>query len=117
MQIPADDPVLRSPAMALLEEADQAREAGDAVTAGRRLERALNLAPGSTWIYRQLAELRLEQGEPAAAEGFIRRALRHAGSADDQYRAALYELLAESLSRQGDWQGAAGARESAVKLR
>lgn len=117
MGIPEADPVRESPAMALLEEADQARRYGDLGTAGRRLERALNLAPGSSWIYRQLAELRLEQGRPGPAEGFVQRALRYADQADADYRASLYELLAISLARQGDSEGATRARRRAEELR
>lgn len=117
LDIPEHDPVLDSPALALLDEADRARQQGDVSAAGRRLERALNLAPGSSWIYRRLAELRLEQGEPAAAEGFVRRALRHAAAAGPDYRASLHELLAVSLARQGDDDGARRARESAAALR
>lgn len=115
--IPENDPVLDSPALALLDEADRARQRGDAASAGRRLERALNLAPGSSWIYRRLAELRLEQGEPAAAEGFVRRALRNATATGPHYRASLHELLAVSLARQGDDAGARRARQTADSLR
>ncbi len=117
MGIPAGDPARHSPALALLDEAERARQMGDTTTAGRRLERALNLAPGSSWIYRQLAELRLEESAPEAAEGFARRALRLAGKTDPEYRASLYDLLAVSLAHQGDRAGADRAREDAVRLR
>lgn len=115
-EIPPGDPVLQSPALDLVLDADRARRHGDAVTAERRLERALNLAQGSSWIYRQLAELRLEQNQPAAAEGFIRRALRYAGGASRQYRASLYGLLSVSLRRQGHLKGADDAMSEARRL-
>lgn len=117
MAIPADDPLRHSPAMALLEDADLARQRGDHDAAGRHLERALNLAPGSSWIYRQLAELRLAQGQARAAEGFVRRALRFSGDEQAQYRASLYELLGMALLRQGNDAGARQARRRAAELR
>lgn len=117
LDIPAEDPVRDTPALALLQEAAAARQRGDTSAAGRHLERALSLAPGSSWVYRQLAELRLQQGEARAAEGFIRRALRHATSGDPFYRASLYELLAVSLARQGNVEAAQAAREQAAAIR
>src|SRR5690606_19272411 len=72
----ADTELAGSPAQPLLVRAGQAREQGPLAAAGRYLERALTMAPDSSWLYRELALLRLQEGDPAAAEGLARRALR-----------------------------------------
>ena len=90
--VTADTELAGSPAMSLLERAGQARDQGRMAAAGRYLERALTMAPNSSWLYRELALLRLEEGDPGAAEGLARRALRLAPDNDD-YRADLWELV------------------------
>jgi predicted Zn-dependent protease len=116
LTMPESDPLNGSPAMSLLDQAEQSRERGELASAGRYLERALNLAPGSSWLYRELALLRMQQGDARAAEGFARRAL-HQAPDDNVYRAALYELLATALARQSDDAGARDARQQAAVLR
>ena len=65
-----------SPALSLLTSAEQARQQGDNSRAERYLERALNIAPASSWLYKQLADLRLTEGDARGAEGFALKALR-----------------------------------------
>lgn len=105
-----------SPAMSLLQRAGEARAQGRTAAAGRYLERALTMAPDSSWLYRELALLRLEEGDPAAAEGLARRALRLAPD-NDAYRADLWELVAAARAELNDPDGADAAREQAAKLR
>ena len=90
-----------SPAAALLERAREARENEQWHAAGRYLERALDLQPGSAVLYRELARLRLDQDEPGAAEGLALRALRQAPEAPPEWRAGVWELIAEARFRQG----------------
>ncbi|HBP69900.1 MAG TPA: hypothetical protein DD717_17090, partial [Alcanivorax sp.] len=60
--VTADTELQGSPAMALLSRAEQARAQGETGAASRYLERALTMAPNSSWLYRELALLRLEEG-------------------------------------------------------
>lgn len=117
LRMPPGDPLADSPAMTLVQEAQAALQRSEVATAGERLERALAMVPGSSWLYRLLAEQRLRAGDAAAAEGFARRALRHAPSESPYYRAALRELLATTLARQGDQAAAQAARARARSLR
>lgn len=105
-----------SPAEALLVEARRARSLGDSGAAGRYLERALMLAPGHPVIYRELADLRLEEGAPAAAEGLALRALHRAPDNPD-WQAGVWEMIALARRRQGDESGAEQARARAAALR
>lgn len=117
LAMPPGDPLSGSPAASLVLKAETALERGEAGEAGRLLERALGMVPDSSWLYRKLAELRLYEGDAAGAEGFTRRALRHAPLDNFYYRAALQELLATALARQGDRAAAQRAREQAGQLR
>jgi predicted Zn-dependent protease len=115
--MPADDPLTDSPARSLVRQAEVALEQGRSADAGRKLERALAMEPGSSWLYRLLAEQRLRREDAKGAEGFVRRALRHAPVEPTYYRAALRDLLATSLARQGERAAAERARERARSLR
>jgi predicted Zn-dependent protease len=105
-----------SPALSLLTSAEQARQQGDNSRAERYLERALNIAPDSSWLYKQLADLRLTEGDARGAEGFALKALRLAPD-HPEYQAGLWELVATARDRQGDVAGAKAARERAATLR
>lgn len=107
-----------SPAASLLEAARAARSRGDLSAAGRSLERALSMGQGqdTTVLYRELADLRLEEGQPRAAEGLAMRALREA-PANPAWRAELWELVAVARDRQGDEAGRDAARDNAKRLR
>ncbi len=105
-----------SPALSLLTSAEQARQQGDNSRAERYLERALNIAPDSSWLYKQLADLRLTDGDARGAEGFALKALR---LAPDHPRVSgrFVGLVATARERQGDAAGAKAARERAATLR
>ncbi|MEQ3725209.1 tetratricopeptide repeat protein [Alcanivorax sp.] len=105
-----------SPALSLLASAEQARQQGDSSRAERYLERALNIAPDSSWLYKELADLRLTEGDARGAEGFALKALRLAPD-HPAYQAGLWELVATARERQGDAAGAKTARERAATLR
>ncbi len=112
-QVPANDSLIGTPAEVLLASADKAMANGNTQAAGRYLERAIALAPGSSWLYRQMSKVRLQEGNARVAEGFVRHALRNAPS-DAGYRAGLYRLLATCLVQQGE---AAKADAALVKAR
>ncbi|MGB1466449.1 MAG: tetratricopeptide repeat protein [Alcanivorax nanhaiticus] len=102
-----------SPALSLLQRAETARQQGETAAAERYLERALNIAPDSSWLYKSLADLRLFEGDARSAEGFALKALRLAPD-HPQYRADLWELVATARERQGDKTGADEARQHAA---
>lgn len=103
-----------SPALSLLHKAEAARQQGETAAAERYLERALNIAPDSSWLYKTLADLRLFEGDAHSAEGFALKALRLAPD-HPQYRAELWEMVATARERQGDKAGAEAARERAAE--
>lgn len=105
-----------SPALSLLHNAQQAEARGDLPAAGRYLERALGVAPDSSWLYQELAHLRLQQGDGHAAEGLALHALQLAPDNND-YRADLWVLVAACRAQQGDQKGADEARQKADQLR
>ena len=110
--VPPDDPLTASPVRPLWQQALEARAQGDLAAASRLLERAVTLEPDSSWLHRELAELRLRQDEPAAAEGLARKALR-LSSGDPAYNAGLWQLVATARARKGDTSGAEAARHEA----
>lgn len=115
MEMPPGDPLKGSAAESLWEMAVTAREQSNLAAAGRYLERALYMEPESSWLYRELAELRLREGDPQSAEVMIQRALRLAPRSP-VYQAALWQLLATARMRQGDEEGAERARLEADML-
>lgn len=115
MAMPAEDPLAGSAAESLWRQAVAAREGNQLAAAGRYLERALYLQPESSWLYRELAELRLREGDPASAEVMAQRALRLAPRRP-AYQAALWQLVATARARQGDVAGAERARREAEML-
>tara|TARA_R110002073_G_scaffold334916_1_gene525594 strand:+ start:38416 stop:38883 length:468 start_codon:yes stop_codon:yes gene_type:complete len=113
--LPVQDPLNDSPAKSLWQSGVLARDNNNLAAASRYFERALSLAPDSSWLYRELAELRLRQGDDAAAEGLARKALRYAPS-DPAYQSVLWQLVATSRQRQGNEKGAESARREADML-
>ena len=115
MSMPPEDPLKDSAAETLWQQAVTAREQNQLSAAGRYLERALYMQPESSWLYRELAELRLREGDPQSAEVMAQRALRLAPRRP-AYQAALWQLIATARARQGDDSGAERARLEAEML-
>jgi predicted Zn-dependent protease len=115
MEMPPGDPLRGSAAESLWQQAVLARENNQLGAAGRYLERALYMQPESSWLYRELAELRLREGDPQSAEVMAQRALRLAPRRP-AYQAALWHLVATARMRQGDEVGAERARREAEML-
>jgi len=110
--MPDEDPLRDSPAEWLWQSGVAAREHSDLAAASRYFERALDVVPDSSWLYRELAELRLREGDDRAAEGLARKALRYAPD-EPVYQSALWRLIATARLRQGDEDGAADAGREA----
>jgi len=109
MAMPINDPLRGSAAESLWQQAVTAREQNQLALAGRYLERALMMEPESSWLYRELAELRLREGDPQTAEVMVQRALRLAPPRP-VYQSSLWHLLATARMRQGNEAGAERAR-------
>ena len=105
-----------SPAASLLASAREARDRGELHAAGRYLERALDVQPGSALLYSEIAALRMDQGRAGVAEGLALRALRNAPDSDPQWRAGLWTLIAEARTRQGRGDAAEQARRRVSEL-
>lgn len=116
LRLPAQDALRGTAAQSLLASADQAAADGRDQAASLYLERALRIAPGSSWLYKRMAELRLGEGRGHAAEGFARHALRNAPDDNNRYSAGLWELVAISLERQDKSTQASAARKKAASL-
>ena len=110
--MPKQDTLRDSPAEWIWQRGVEARENNDLAAASRYFERALELVPDSSWLYREMAELRLRQGDELAAEGLAKKALRYAPR-EPSYEAALWQLISTARLRQGDEAGAANARREA----
>jgi tetratricopeptide (TPR) repeat protein len=96
---PADPAPSYHPAgEALVEQARRETLLGNEASAGATLERALRIDGNNPWIWIELGFLRLEAGQPAAAEGMARKALSLAGR-DPQARAAAQDLLQRTGAR------------------
>lgn len=78
------------------------------------LERALRIDNQDVGLYQQMAEVRLSQGRFAQAEQVALRGLSEAGS-DPGRAAALWQIIAQARSGQGNIQGARQAREQACR--
>lgn len=114
---PQPQPVLATAvpaAKALLDKARLARKRGLLAEADALLERAMRLAPSEPTLYLETAEVRLAQGNYAAAAQFAQKSLSLLGNRDaissrDQ-RAQAWRVIAEARTGQGDERGAAQAR-------
>jgi tetratricopeptide (TPR) repeat protein len=82
---------------ALVEQARREADLGNEALAGATLERALRIDGGNPWIWIELGHLRLDAGQPAAAESMARKALSLA-SRDPAARAAAANLLQQAGS-------------------
>ncbi|MFO7581003.1 tetratricopeptide repeat protein [Guyparkeria sp.] len=107
-----DVPQQTSPAvLALVEQADQRRQAGDLAGAQSTLERAVKIEPGNARLWLDLAQLRLARDQPAQAEQLALRAVEHAR--DNATLSAAWKLVAKARRAQGDEAGAREAEERA----
>lgn len=101
-------------AKALLDKARLARKQGLLAEADALLERAMRLAPSEPSLYLETAEVRLAQGNFAAAAQFAQKSLSLLGSRDafssrDQ-RSEAWRVIGDAKEGQGDSAGALQAR-------
>lgn len=113
---PDDAPVTDNVAVASL--VDHARldvAAGRYDTANANLERALRIEPRNAALWRELARLRLQQGQYQQAENLAARSNAYAGT-NKVLRAANWRLIGDARSQQGDVAGAQAAFRKADEV-
>jgi tetratricopeptide (TPR) repeat protein len=106
---------LPAAALALIRDADQYLQRGDADGALSRLERAQRIAPRSPEVYLKLAQAYVQKGNLGSAEQFTLKGLSLAGSNSRVQRAG-WLLLADIRRARGNVAGAAQAEERAAAL-
>ncbi len=102
--------------LSLLETALQQVKEDNLTAAAATTERALRISPRSPLVYKQLAQIRLNQHEYGAAEQLARKALLYVTRSRQVYSRGLsnqlWEIVALAKTGQGDESGAVQAREN-----
>ena len=101
--------------LALLESARFDLDEGRFPSATASLERALRIEPRNPFLWQELAQAHLRQGNYQQAESFAARSNSWAGS-DKSLLAANWQIIAESRAKRGDDAGAQAAGERAAQL-
>lgn len=102
-----------SAVLALMNEAQAARDSGNLEGAAVALERALRVQPRSALLWYRLAELRLQQEKPQMAVDLALKSKLLAGS-DRALVRQNWALIAQAKHSLGDEEGAAAAERQAV---
>jgi Tfp pilus assembly protein PilF len=89
--------------------------AGRLTNAAATIERALRIEPRNPRLWRELALVRLKQGEYVQAESVAARSNSWAGN-DNSLRAENWRLIAQAREARGDADGARIALETAGKI-
>jgi Tfp pilus assembly protein PilF len=89
--------------------------AGRLSNAAATIERALRIEPRNPRLWRELALVRLKQGEYVQAESVAARSNSWAGN-DNTLRAENWRLIAQAREARGDADGARAALETASKI-
>jgi len=97
--------------IALLDRAHLDAEAGRRESAGASLERALRIEPRNAWLWHELAQLRLAQGQYAQAISLAQKSSSFAGR-ERRLRALNWRVIGNARVAQGNPSGA----EQAFKL-
>lgn len=106
---------LGSASQSLVNQAKSQRQRGDLPGAATSLERALRIEPNNPLLWIEMGRLRMDQGNPAQAEGMGRKALAMA-IGDDATQSAAWNLIADSQQARGHNTQAKQSREMANAL-
>jgi tetratricopeptide (TPR) repeat protein len=101
--------------IALLDLARTDNEAGRHEAAGASLERALRIEPRNPWLWHELAQLRLTQGQYEQAISLARKSNSFAGQ-DRRLQALNWRAISDARVAQGDSSGAEQALKQATEL-
>ena len=102
--------------LALLDQAQAQRSAGQMEAAGASLERALRIEPRNPVLWRELARVRLDQGQYRQAENLAAKSNALAGD-DKRLKSENWRIIGQARSLLGDVQGAQAAFERAARER
>lgn len=111
--VPEPEPVKSgNPAVvALLDRARMDSGGGNRGGAGASLERGLRIEPRNAWLWHELAQLRLAEGQYAQAISLARKSISFAGG-DRRLQAVNWRVIGNARVAQGDSAGA----EQALRL-
>jgi predicted Zn-dependent protease len=109
--VPKTDMSNNRAVIALLDQAQTDNDSGRREAAGSSLERALRIEPRNPWLWLELAQLRLAQGQYAQAITLAGKANSFAGH-DTRVQAANWQVIGQARVALGDSTGA----EQALKL-
>lgn len=101
--------------IALLDRAQQDSAGGRRDAAGASLERALRIEPRNPWLWHELAQIRLSQGQYAQAITLARKSISFAGQ-DKHLLAQNWKVIGDARVAQGDTVGAEQAFKQAETL-
>jgi predicted Zn-dependent protease len=101
--------------VALLDRARLDTGAGRREAAGASLERALRIEPRNAWLWHELAQLRLAQGQYAQAISLAQKSSSFAGR-ERGLRALNWRVIGNARVAQGDAAGAEQALKLAAEL-
>jgi predicted Zn-dependent protease len=101
--------------IALLDRAQLDYEGGKREAAGASLERALRIEPRNPWLWHELAQLRLTQGQYAQAITLAQKSTSFAAR-EPRLRALNWRVIGNARVAQGDSTGAEQAYKQAAEL-
>lgn len=101
--------------IALLDRAQSDTASGQRETAGASLERALRIEPRNPWLWLELAQVRLAQGQYAQAITLAKKSNSFAGK-QRRVQAENWQVIAKARVAQGDTAGAEQAFKLAAEL-
>ncbi len=101
--------------IALLDRSRMDYESGKREAAGASLERALRIEPRNPWLWHELAQLRLTQGQYAQAITLAQKSTSFAGR-ERRLQALNWRLIGNARVAQGDSSKAEQAFKSATEL-
>jgi predicted Zn-dependent protease len=101
--------------IALLDQAQIDNGAGHRASADSALERALRIEPRNPWLWHQLAQLRMDQGQYAQAITLARKSNSFAGNRNGVL-AANWQVIGQARVAMGDSAGAEDAFKRATQF-
>jgi len=101
--------------IALLDRAQTDNESGRREAAGASLERALRIEPRNPWLWLELAQVRLAQGQYAQAITLARKSNSFAGH-QPRVQSENWQVIGQARVAQGDSAGAEQAYKLAAEL-
>jgi tetratricopeptide (TPR) repeat protein len=101
--------------VSLLDQAQAETDAGRHEAAGASLERALRIEPRNPWVWQELAQVRLAEGQYDKAISLARKSNSFA-SGKRRVQAENWQVIGKAREAQGDSTGAGQAFKQAIDL-